>query len=391
MKTIEQIARAFFKAEASRDLDRIVSCFTPDAEWGGATSRQKGQAAIREHFAGAAARFPGLRVEVGHVYGNESEAAIEWHAVFTDHGGNEYPLSGVSLFRREGELIASLTHYDNPTPLTRACAPVVQIARKDRFAGCSVLVTGAGGGIGAAAARQFLAEGARVTAIDVTQEGLERQRKLLGDLAERYQPLVSDVTDRKSYERILAAAVDADGALHVLVNNAAVFLLAGVNATDDQWQRTMDVNVMGPALLTARAVDALARSGRGSIVNIASVSAQEGQPNRWTYNASKGAIVAMTKCQALDLARRGIRANAISPGYVWTDVIDRWVGGDRVKWDPILGSACPLRRCSDPHEIATAIAFLASDEASYITGIDLVVDGGLVSMTPDAFASYQFS
>ena len=391
MKTIEQIARAFFEAEASRDLDRILSFFAPDAERGSATSRQKGHAAIREHYAGAAARFPGLRIEVGRVYGNDSEAALEWHAVLTDRGGSAYTLNGVSLFRRAGELIASLTDYEDPTPLSRALAPVVQIARKDRFAGCSVLVTGAGGGIGAAAARQFLAEGARVTAIDVAQEGLERQRKILDEYAERYQPLAGDVTDRKAYDGILEAAADASGALHVLVNNAAVFLLAGVNATDDQWQRTMDVNVMGPALLTARAVDALARSGRGSIVNIASVSAQEGQPNRWTYNASKGAIVAMTKCQALDLAPRGIRANAVSPGYVWTDVIDRWAGGDRVKWDPILGAACPLRRCSDPHEIAAAIAFLASDEASYITGTDLIVDGGLVSMTPDALTHYEFS
>jgi NAD(P)-dependent dehydrogenase (short-subunit alcohol dehydrogenase family) len=391
VKTIEQIARVFWEAEASRDLDRIVSFFTLDADWGSATSRRKGHAAIREYYAGSTARFPGMKLEVGRVYGNESEAAIEWNAVFTDRGGISYPLSGVNLFRREGELIGSLTHYEDPTPLARAPAPVAQIARKDRFAGCSVLVTGAGSGIGAATARQFLAEGARVTAIDVTQEGLERQQKILGEPAERYQPLVADVTDRKSYERILEAAVDSNGALHVLVNNAAVFLLAGLNATDHQWQRTMDVNVMGPALLTARAVDALARSGQGSIINIASVSAYEGQPDRWTYNASKGAIVSMTKCQALDLAPRGIRANSISPGYVWTEVIDRFAGGDRVKWDPILGAACPMRRCSDPYEIATAVAFLASEEASYITGTDLIVDGGLVSMTPDALTRYEFS
>jgi NAD(P)-dependent dehydrogenase (short-subunit alcohol dehydrogenase family)/ketosteroid isomerase-like protein len=391
VKTIEQIARAYWEAEASRDLDRILSFFTPDADLASATTRRKGHAAIREYYAGAAAQFPGMTLEVGRVYGNDSEAALEWHAVFTDRGGRTYPLSGIHLFRREGGLIASLTHYDDPTPLTRAPAPLVQIARKDRFAGCSVLVTGASGGIGAATARQFLAEGARVTAIDVKQGGLEQQQKVLGELAERYQPLVGDVTDRTSYDRIIEAAVDSNGALHVLVNNAAVFLLAGLNATDHQWQRTMDVNVMGPALLTARAAEALALSGRGSIVNIASVSAHEGQPNRWTYNASKGAILAMTRCQALDLAPRGVRANSISPGYVWTDVIDRAAGGDRVKWDPIFGAACPMRRCSNPNEIATAVAFLASDEASYITGADLVVDGGMVSMTPDALTPYEFS
>lgn len=268
---------------------------------------------------------------------------------------------------------------------------IQQIARKDRFAGYSVLVTGAGAGIGAAIARQFLAEGARVTAIDVKLESLEQQQKLLGELAERHKPLVADVTDRKAYDHILEEAADSSGTLHVLVNNAGVFLMAGIEATDHQWQRTMDVNVMGPALLTARAVNALTRSGRGSIVNIASVSAHEGQPNRWTYNASKGAIVAMTKCQALDLAPHGIRANSVSPGYVWTDVIDRAAGGDRAKWDPIFGAACPMRRCSEPYEIATAVAFLASEEASYITGADLAVDGGMSSMTPDALTPYEFS
>jgi len=391
VKVIEQIARAFWEAEAARDLNRIVSFFTPDADWASAISRRKGHTAIREYYAGAAAQFPGMTVEVGRVYGDDTEAAIERHVVFTDRGGRTYPQSGVCLFRRVGTLIASLTHYEDPTPLTRAPAPIMQIARKDRFVGCSVLVTGAGGGIGAATARQFLAEGARVTAIDIAEEGLKRQHMILGELADRCQPVVADVTDRESYERILRAAVDANGALHVLVNNAAVFLLAGVDATDHQWQRTMDVNVMGPALLTARAADALARSGRGAIVNIASVSAHEGQPNRWTYNASKGAILAMTRCQALDLAPRGIRANSISPGYVWTDVLDRAAGGNRAKWDPIFGAACPMRRCSDPHEIAAAIAFLASEEASYITGADLVVDGGLVSMAPDGLTPYEFS
>jgi NAD(P)-dependent dehydrogenase (short-subunit alcohol dehydrogenase family) len=391
VKTIEQIARAYWDAEASRDLDRMVAFFTPDADWGSATNRVKGRAAIREYYAGAAAQFPGLTVKVGRSYGNDTDAAIEWHAIFSDRGGRTYPLSGIDLFHREGELIASLTHYEDPTPLTRAPAPLVQIARKERFAGCAVLVTGAGAGIGAAVARQFLAEGARVAAIDVTREALERQQKILGEFGERYHPLVGDVTDRKAYDRILEAAVDSNGVLHVLVNNAAVFLLAGVKATNEQWQRTMDVNVMGPALLTARAVDALEGSRRGAIVNIASISAHEAAPNRWTYNASKGAIVAMTKCQALDLAPRGIRANSISPGYVWTDVIDRAAGGNRVKWDPIFGAACPMRRCSNPHEIATAVAFLASDEASYVTGADLVVDGGLVSMTPDGLTPYEFS
>ncbi|HET7103872.1 MAG TPA: SDR family NAD(P)-dependent oxidoreductase, partial [Terracidiphilus sp.] len=300
MNAIEQLARAFWEAESSQDLDRIVSFFTRDADCGSGTSRHRGHEAIREYYAGAAAQFLGLTIEVGRVYGNDLEAAIERHVILTDSSGRTYQQSGVDLFRRQGGLIASLTRYEEPTPSTDTPSPTVQTARKGRFSGCSVLVTGAGGGIGAATARQFLAEGAHVTAIELNEEGLERQRKILGDLAARYKSLVGDVTDRNSYNRVLDAAVDAGGALHVLVNNAAVFLLAGVKATDYQWQRTMDVNVMGPALMTARAVDALSRSGRGAIINIASISAHEGQPNRWTYNASKGAIVAMTRCQSLD-------------------------------------------------------------------------------------------
>ena len=391
VKTIEQIAREYWAAAVSRDLDRIVSFFTPDADLASAVDRRKGHAAIREYYAGQATQFPAMTVETGRILGDDTEAAIEWHAVLTDPGGRTYPLSGVNVFRREGELIASLTHYEDPTSLTRTPAPIVQITRKDRFTGCSALVTGAGAGIGAAIARQFLAEGARVTAVDIAREGLERQQNILGEFAERCQPLVGDVTDRTAYDRILEAAVDSNGALHILVNNAAVFLLAGIAATDHQWQQTMDVNVMGPALLTAHAVEALARSGRGAIVNIASVSGHAGQPNRWTYNASKGAVLAMTRCQALDLAPQGIRANSISPGYVWTDVLDRAAGGDRARWDPIFGSSCPMRRCSNPSEIATAVAFLASEEASYITGADLVVDGGMISMTPDALTPYEFS
>lgn len=391
MKTVEQIAREYWKAEASRDLDRIMSFFAEDADWGSATTRLKGKAQIREFYAESARRFPGLTVEVGRVFGNDEEAALEWHAVFKDPAGREYPLSGVNLMRAAGGLIVSLTHYDDPTPLTRAPAPVTQVARKDRFAGRSVLVTGAGSGIGAATVRQFLAEGANVTGVDVNAEGLARQRKLLAELTANYRDVVADITDPVAQRKIVEEAASPRGALDVLVNNAAVFLLGGVNATEHQWRRTTDVNLIAPAQLTAVAAEALAASGRGAVVNVASISAHRSGPNRWTYNASKGGVVALTKCQALDLAGRNIRVNSVSPGYTWTEVLDRSAGGDRVKWDPIWGSACPMRRCCDPHEVASVIAFLASDEASYVNGADLTVDGGLVCMAPDGLVPYEFS
>lgn len=152
----------------------------------------------------------------------------------------------------------------------------------------------------------------------------------------------------------------------------------------------MDVNLVAPAKLTALAATYLQASEHPAVVNVASISGYVAAYKRWTYNAAKGGVLALTKCQALDLAPLGIRVNSVSPGYVWTDVLDRSVGGDREQWDPIFGSASMLDRCAEPAEVATAVAFLASDDASYITATDLVVDGGLTGMTPDAKKEYKF-
>lgn len=261
----------------------------------------------------------------------------------------------------------------------------------DRFANRWVLVTGAGSGIGAATARQFVAEGAHITGVDVNGHGLDSVREKLGTDGEHFQPIVGDITDTSRQAEFVERACGPDGVLDVLVNNAAVFLLAGVEATEEQWRRTLDVNLLAPAQLVATAADALARASAGAVVNVASISGHVSQADRWTYNTSKGGMLELTRCQALDLASRGVRVNSVSPGYVWTDILDRAANGDRDKWEPIWGSACPLGRCAEPSEVATAITFLASTGASFITGTDLLVDGGLVSMSPDGRASYGFT
>jgi NAD(P)-dependent dehydrogenase (short-subunit alcohol dehydrogenase family) len=218
--------------------------------------------------------------------------------------------------------------------------------------------------------------------MDIDDSALQRQTVRLEQFNSNFIAFTGDVTRRADRAEAIRRASDPNGGLHVLVNNAAVFLLAGMDATSDQWERTLAVNLMGPAYLTAEAVEALAKV-RGAVVNIASVSGYIAQPNQWTYNAAKGGILELSRCQALDLARMGIRVNSVSPGWIWTEASDRASGGDRAQWEPIWGAYCPLNRCGEPREVAHAICFLLSHEASFITGADLAVDGGYLAMGPE--------
>ena len=158
-------------------------------------------------------------------------------------------------------------------------------------------------------------------------------------------------------------------------------MLKGIDATPEEWRQILDVNVMGPALVAKHVVPLMRQAGGGAIVNIASMSSFIAQPEFVTYNASKAALATMTRCMALDLAPDKIRVNAVCPGTVWTQIVQRLTrerGMDRAEADahPDWGGAHILKRIAEPREIAYSVLFLASEEASFITGSHLMVDGG---------------
>jgi NAD(P)-dependent dehydrogenase (short-subunit alcohol dehydrogenase family) len=243
------------------------------------------------------------------------------------------------------------------------------------------VITGAGAGIGRATADLFAEEGATVVIAErdeSTGRAAAQQIKQAGGKALFVR---TDVSDEASAAQMAAEAVAAFGAVHVLVNNAAIFILKGIDATPEEWRPMLDINIMGPALVAKHVVPAIRRSGGGSIVNLASISSFIAQPNYVTYNTTKAAILGMTRCMAMDLAPDNIRVNSVCPGVVWTQIVAiqaEAMGLDRAAADvhPQWAGAQLIKRCAEPREIAHAILFLASDDASFITGSHLMVDGG---------------
>ncbi|MEU6411238.1 SDR family NAD(P)-dependent oxidoreductase [Microbispora sp. NPDC046933] len=239
-----------------------------------------------------------------------------------------------------------------------------------RLAGRTALVTGAARGIGRAVAARLAAEGARVTACDVQAD---RLAAAVAELSGEVEPLVADVADHAAMARLIGARpVPYD----VVVNNAAVaprIPLADLSPED--LRETLRVNVEAAVFISREAGRAMCAAGRGSIVNVASVNAMRGQPDMLHYNASKAALVSVTQTLAVEYARFGVRVNAVCPGSTWTEI---WAesGWDEETKAHFTGRI-PLHRFAAPEEIAAAVAFLAGDDASYVTGHALVVDGGL--------------
>jgi NAD(P)-dependent dehydrogenase (short-subunit alcohol dehydrogenase family) len=253
---------------------------------------------------------------------------------------------------------------------------------RGRVGGKTCIVTGAGSGIGRAIAIRLAEEGGRVLCADLSADGTAdtaRQIETDGGVALDW---VADVSDPVAVQAMVAAAADRWGGVDVLVNNAGVNIPGLLHeVTDEAIDRTLDVNVKGQLYGCRAVIPLMLAQGGGSIVNISSVNGIVSEPFLTVYSASKGASVMLTKGVALDYAKQGIRCNVVCPGWVDTPINyphAELLGGLQHVYDTI-DSFQPIGRPGEPREIANVVLFLASDEASFMTGSVVSVDGGMTS------------
>lgn len=241
------------------------------------------------------------------------------------------------------------------------------------------IVTGAGSGIGRATAVRFAEEGAKVVVVDIDRAGAEETVSLIKKNGGESLLVHADVSKENEAKQIADQAKGAFGKTDILVNNAAVFIFKGIEASVEEWQRSLSVNILGTALCSKYAVEKMKEQNKGAIVNLGSISAMTAQPEFTAYSATKAAVVQMTRNMALDFAPFNIRVNSVCPGAVLTPTLDRYASQKGLTMEQVLagwGPAHLLNRLAEPREIANAILFLASEEASFITGANLMVDGG---------------
>ena len=241
------------------------------------------------------------------------------------------------------------------------------------------LVTGAASGIGAASALAFAEAGARVAACDRDLGGAEGTAKLIREAGGEACAVAVDVTDAGQVEAMVQTVVATFGRLDCAHNNAGVTGASAPTADYDrsQWDLVLAVNLTGVFLCLQQELAAMLRSGGGSIVNTASFSGLVAVPRIPAYVASKHGVIGLTKAAAVEYGRKGIRVNAVCPGSTRTPMVEGFSGGDAAVQEA-MAAASPMRRLAEPEEIARTVVWLCSDEASFVNGHALAVDGGAV-------------
>ncbi len=248
-----------------------------------------------------------------------------------------------------------------------------------RLEGKIALITGGGSGIGRASALRFAAEGASIVASDLSEASAVETVAAVREAGGEATAVAGDVVSSDDAKAMVQAAVDAYGKLDVLVNSAGVSGRVEGVSHEEVWDKVMDVNLKGTYLVSWHAVPEMDAAGGGSIINLASIMALVGYPVGMgggfnPYNASKGGVLQFTRNLAIDLARKNIRVNCICPGYVETNMTRRLTENPE-SYEALKGRH-PMGRLGQPDDIANAALFLASDEAAFVTGAPLIVDGG---------------
>jgi NAD(P)-dependent dehydrogenase (short-subunit alcohol dehydrogenase family) len=253
-----------------------------------------------------------------------------------------------------------------------------------KLAGKTAVVTGAGSGIGRAAAVLFAREGAAVAVVDLNAEAAKDAAGEITASGGTALPVVANVADRLQVSSAFEQIRNEYRRVDVLYNNAGVNSAGSViDATEDDWDRSFAVNAKGTFLCSQAAAPGMVAAGGGSIINQGSVAALVGIANFASYCAAKGAVVALTRSMSVDLAPRGVRVNVICPGTVYTPLMEPMLrargGGDMAAGLALTVAKYPIGRLGTPEEIAAVALFLASDDSSFLTGSVLTADGGMTS------------
>lgn len=251
----------------------------------------------------------------------------------------------------------------------------------NRLGGKSVLVTGGGSGIGKAISLRFAKEGATVHILELNAESGASVSKEIEEFGGRYKVHIGDVTNQSQ----MLSIVESIGRIDVLVNNAGIAHVGNVENTPlADFERIFDVNVKGAYNALYAVIPTMKRNGGGAILNLASIAAWVGLPDRFAYSMSKGAVFAMTLAVAKDYLGDNIRCNSISPARVHTPFVDGFIAknypGQEAEMFDVLSKTQPIGRMAAPDEIASLALFLCSDEAAFITGNDYPIDGGFIKL-----------